>query len=125
MGNWFNLQLELLASSALIRVRICPGTFRVVGLKVHSAVTKPLISRKNQNARLTFAEEHVVWTDENWSKVHFSDESSLIYLSRWETFCLVSNWGKTEPQVRKKVSERLRRKCLGMFLGLLYSYIAE
>ncbi len=32
---------------------------REVRMKVHSAVTKPLISRKNQKARLTFAEEHV------------------------------------------------------------------
>lgn len=49
---------------------------RAFGLKAHSAVTKPLISRKNQKARLSFAEEHVVWT-ENWSKVHFSDESKF------------------------------------------------
>ncbi|KAL0150600.1 hypothetical protein M9458_054101 [Cirrhinus mrigala] len=50
---------------------------RAFGLKAHSAVTKPLISRKNQKARLSFAEEHVVWTEENWSKVHFSDESKF------------------------------------------------
>ncbi len=47
-----------------------------VGLKVHSAVVKLLISRKNQKARLTLAEDHVVWR-ENWSKVHLM---SLIYL---------------------------------------------
>ncbi|KAF7702517.1 hypothetical protein HF521_001800, partial [Silurus meridionalis] len=40
---------------------------RAFGLKAHSAVTKLLISRKNQKARLSFAEEHVVWTEENWS----------------------------------------------------------
>ncbi len=45
---------------------------REFGLRAHSAMTKPLISRKNQKARLTFAEEHVVWREENWSKVHFS-----------------------------------------------------
>ncbi len=35
---------------------------------------KPLISRKNQKAWLTSAEEHVVWTEE---KCHFSDESKF------------------------------------------------
>ena len=45
---------------------------RQFGLKAHSAVTKPLISRKNKKARLAFAEEHVVWTEESWSRVHFS-----------------------------------------------------
>ena len=31
---------------------------------LNSAVTKPLTSRKNQEARLNFAEKHVVWTEE-------------------------------------------------------------
>ncbi len=44
---------------------------------MHSAVTKPLISRKNQKAKLTFAGEHVVSTEQNWTKVHFSDESKF------------------------------------------------
>ncbi len=38
---------------------------RVFALKAHSAVTKPLISRKTQKARLTFVQEQVVWTKEN------------------------------------------------------------
>lgn len=46
-------------------------------LKTHSAVAESLVSRKNQKARLTFAEEHVGWTKENWSKIHFSDESNI------------------------------------------------
>ncbi len=50
---------------------------REFGLKAHSAVTKLLISRENQKARLTFAQEHVVWRGGNWSKVHFSDESKF------------------------------------------------
>ncbi len=36
---------------------------REFGLKAYSAVTKPLISRKNQKAILTFAVEHVVWRE--------------------------------------------------------------
>ncbi len=50
---------------------------REVELKAHTAVSKPLISRKNKKARQTYAEERVVWTEENWSKVHFSDESKF------------------------------------------------
>ncbi len=38
-------------------------------------MTKPLISRKNQ--KISFAEEHVVWRTENWSIVHFGDESKF------------------------------------------------
>lgn len=75
--------------------------FRASGLKAHSAVTKPLISRKNQKARLRFAEEHVVWTEENWSKVHFSDESK---------FNLFGSNGK--HYVRRQTGERLNPKCV-------------
>ncbi len=38
-------------------------------------MTKPLISRNNQ--KISFAEEHVVWRAENWSIVHFGDESKF------------------------------------------------
>ncbi len=68
-------------------------------------MTKPLISGNNQKARPTFAEEHVVWREENWSK-------AFIWV-RWETLCSASNWGKTEPKLCKDVSERWRRKCHG------------
>ena len=32
---------------------------------------------KNKIARFVFAENHVIWTDYNWSKVHFSDENKF------------------------------------------------
>ena len=34
---------------------------------------KPLISTKNQKVRLDFATEHIVWTEEQWNMVRFSD----------------------------------------------------
>ena len=34
---------------------------------------KPLISKKNQEVRLNFTTEHIVWTEEQWNMVHFSD----------------------------------------------------
>ncbi len=67
MGNGFS-------TAAGIAVAAC---LREVGVKLHSAVTKPLIGRKNQKAKCTFAEKHVVWREKNWSKVHFSDESKF------------------------------------------------
>lgn len=51
----------------------------------------------NRKAKLTYAEEHM--TEDDWSKVHFSDEKwSLIFLGLMGT---IINWGKTEPKVRK------------------------
>ncbi len=74
---------------------------REVGLKEHSAVIKPLVSRKNQKAKFTFAEEHVVWREENWSKVLFSDESK---------FNLLGSDGK--HFVWHQTGERLKPKCI-------------
>ncbi len=80
-------------------------------------MTKPFFSRKNQKARLTFAEEHAVWTEENWSKVHFSDESKFnLFGSDWKHYVRCQT-GERQPKVCKEVSERWRRKChvWGMF----------
>ena len=38
---------------------------------------KPLISKKNQKVCLDFATEHIVWTEEQWNMVHFSEESKF------------------------------------------------
>lgn len=93
---------------------------------------KPLISRMNQKARLTFAEEHVVQTEEKWSKIHFIDESKFNLFG-----------SNRKHYVQHQTVERLNRKCAkksvkgggesvmvwGCFLqqelGLLYSYMAE
>ena len=34
---------------------------------------KPLISKKNLKVSLDFATEHILWTEEQWNMVHFSD----------------------------------------------------
>ena len=62
---------------------------------------KPLISSKNKKWRLAFANEHVLWTQEKWQTVHFSDGSK---------FLLIGSDGKT--YVRLKVGEELSPKCL-------------
>ena len=38
---------------------------------------KPFISKKNQKIRFDFATEHILWTEEQWNMVHFSDESKF------------------------------------------------
>ena len=106
MGNRFNTaagiarQFSAVHGKDLSRHTVS-RRLRAFGLKAYSAVTKPLISRKNQKARLAFAEEHVVWTEENWSKVHFSDESK---------FNLFGSDGK--HYVRRQTGERLNPKCV-------------
>ena len=42
-----------------------------------AASTKPYISKKNKMIWLKFATEHVIWTDEQWECVHFSNESKF------------------------------------------------
>ena len=53
-----------------------------------SSVSKETFNlKKNQKARLLFASEHVVWTDDEWSRDHFSDESKYNVIgSKWKRF---------------------------------------
>ncbi len=47
-----------------------------------------------------------MWREENWLKVHFSDENKCnLFRSDGKHFTS-SNGGKTEPKVHKEVSER-------------------
>ena len=72
-----------------------------MGLNACSPATKPLISKKNKAARLTYAERHVLWSDSNCDKVHFSDESK---------FNLVGSDGR--QYVRRRSGDRLNPKCM-------------
>ena len=74
---------------------------KAAGLHDRVPVSKPLISKKNKNKRLKFALEHVNWTDEEWSKVHFSDESK---------FNMFGSDGK--KHVRRRTGERLSPQCV-------------
>ena len=62
---------------------------------------KPLIFSKNEKCRFAFANEHVLWSQEKWQPVHFSDESK---------FLLIGSDGKR--YVRQKVGEELSPNCL-------------
>lgn len=50
----------------------------------------------------------MVWTEKDWSNVHFSDESKFnSFGSEGETLCSASNWRKPEPRVCEEVTEPL------------------
>ena len=72
-----------------------------MGLKARTPATKPLISKKNKAARLTYAERHILWSDSDWDMVHFSDESK---------FNLVGSDGR--QYVRRRSGARLNPKCV-------------
>lgn len=48
------------------------------GLFGRRPVKKPLISKKNKQARIQFARDHINWTNINWNSVLFSDESKFM-----------------------------------------------
>ena len=49
-------------------------------LLARAPVVKPLISPKNKNCSLVFANEHVLWSQEKWQTMHFSDESKFLLI---------------------------------------------
>ena len=51
-----------------------------VGLDAQSPATKPLISKKNQKSRLAFANKHVIWNDDEWLRLFFSNDESKLNL---------------------------------------------
>ena len=64
---------------------------------------KPLISKKNQKVRLDFAIEHILWTEEQWNMVPFSDEYKFnLYGSDGKTFVRYKNGECLSPQCVKK-----------------------
>lgn len=48
-----------------------------IGLHARSPRKRPLISKKNQAARLVFANKPVIWLEDDWHKVFFNDESKF------------------------------------------------
>ena len=70
-------------------------------LLARAPVVKSLISSKNEKCRLAFANEQVIWSQEKWQTVHFSDESK---------FLLIGSDGRTYS--RRKVGEEMSPKCL-------------
>ena len=83
------------ASSSLVRRRLIG-----MGLKARKAKQKPILSAAMRKKRLQWAKTHVKWSDKDWKKVIFSDESR---------FCTVSD----APQlVRRTSREAMKPECL-------------
>ncbi len=72
MGNRFNTAAGIACQFSNEQGKNLSQHLREVRLQVYSASLSS--AEKNQKARLTFNEQHVVWREENWSKVHFSDD---------------------------------------------------
>ena len=48
-----------------------------INLNSRVASTKSYISKKNKMSRLKFTTEHIIWTEEQWDCIHFSDVSKF------------------------------------------------
>lgn len=71
------------------------------GLKGRVAAKKPLLRKQNISKRFAFAKEHVHWSNDQWAKVLFSDES------KFEIF-----GNKRRLFVRRFEGERFKKYCL-------------
>ncbi|KAL0840909.1 hypothetical protein ABMA28_014708 [Loxostege sticticalis] len=69
-------------------------------IKPYRPANDPKLLREHRVARLRYAREHLRWTDEDWSRVMFSDESR---------FCLFTNDGRR--RVYRRQGERYRQAC--------------
>lgn len=58
-------------------VRTIRRRLQDAGLNARRPAKKPMISKKNRDARIKWAIEHLNWTREQWNKVLFSDESKF------------------------------------------------
>jgi transposase len=65
------------------------------------AVRKPFISKINKKKRQTFAEQHLHWTFDDWSKVLFTDESKFDFFAQ-----------KSRIIVRRRPGEKYILKCI-------------
>lgn len=74
-----------------------------INLNSRVASTKLYISKKNQMSQLNFATEHVIWTEEQWDCVHFSDESKFnMFGCERRRFIRRSPKERYSPQCTKK-----------------------
>lgn len=62
-------------SARTIRRRLCNN-----GFKSYKPAKKPILSAKNIRDRLEFCNKYKDWTEEDWSKVMFSDETTITQL---------------------------------------------
>ena len=69
------------------------------GLKAHIKRKKPLLQKKHRQARLSFAKKYQHWTEQDWSKIIWSDESKfMIFGSDGKQYC----WRRPSESLQDK-----------------------
>src|SRR5688572_29993593 len=63
------------SSGTVVSIKTIKRALHEAGYHSRVAVRKPLISAKNRRDRLQWCRQHQGWTDEQWKKVIWSDES--------------------------------------------------
>ncbi|KAL1480552.1 hypothetical protein MTO96_050935, partial [Rhipicephalus appendiculatus] len=71
------VNLGLNASKSTVKCRLYE-----TGLKSRTAAQKVLLRTTNKNKPLQFAQRHAGWTQQDWKKVIFTDEST--FTTCWE-----------------------------------------
>lgn len=85
---------DVKCSSSTIKRRL-----RDADLPGRRPAKKPFVSVKNRKARIAFAEKHVSWTPQQWSKILWSDESKyLLFGSDGIKYVRRPNGEKFSPQ---------------------------
>lgn len=73
-------------------------TLKALGFEAKLKKKKPLISAKNRKARLKWAEEHKHWTEKDWERVVFTDETKInIWGSDGVRYCWVQPGDPLKP----------------------------
>lgn len=83
------------------------------------ASSKPPLSDDSKAARLLFAEQHVDWTPQDWSRLLWSDETWVTAGNHRKTYVTRRPSEELDPTC---ILERIRRKRGWMFWGSFYGY---
>ena len=78
-----------------VRRRLCEN-----GLKAHAPAKKPILNKRLRTVQCQWAQDHLPWTFEDWTRIAFSEESS---------FSLSSN---SIQYVHRHIGERYDDKCV-------------
>lgn len=89
------------ASGTVVSTRTVRRRLRAAGLCGRSPAKKPLLTKKMREKRLKWARDHENWTEGDWKKVIFSDESKF------------NIFGSDGMQyVRRRTGERYSDECI-------------
>lgn len=88
---------------------------REAGRRARKPFKKPLLTKKMQAARLQWAQEHATWTQEDWSKVIFSDESTFEVTMGAPRYVRVGN----EPLSPRHCAQRMKHPPKVMIWGCM------